>query len=134
MTTLAAASRTAACNATVDQLDGAAGALKIYEGSAPDPDAAATGDLLCNHALPAPCFGAASDDGTTATATANTITPVNASDTGIAGYFRVENSAGTSLWQGTVGTSGADLNLDTLSLESGRQIDITSWTYSQPQS
>lgn len=134
VTTLAAASRTASCNAIVDQLDAAAGALKIYTGSAPDPDSAATGTLLVEWTLPNPAFGAASDDGTNATATAESITAVNAGDTGTAGYFRVENNGGTCLWQGTVGTSGADMNLDTLSIISDREISITSWTFSAPQS
>ena len=133
---LAAASRVALCNAIVDQLDGAAGALKVYTATAPDPDAAATGTLLINWALPVPAFGAASDDGTNATATANAVTAVNAADTGTAGYFRVENNAGTSLWQGTVGTSGsgADIELDTLDITSGREMDLTSWTVTGPTS
>ncbi|MCI4437832.1 MAG: hypothetical protein JHC33_13580 [Ignisphaera sp.] len=66
------------------------------------------------------------------TLTANAITQDSAADaTGTAAFYRILNSAGTVTYaQGTVGTSGADLNLNTTSIVLGGPISVTSLTIS----
>jgi hypothetical protein len=66
------------------------------------------------------------------TLTANPITQDSAADaTGTAAFYRILNSAGTVTYaQGTVGTSGADLNLNTTSIVAGGPISVTSLTIS----
>jgi hypothetical protein len=66
------------------------------------------------------------------TLTANAITQDSSADaTGTAAFFRILNNAGTVTYaQGTVGTSGADLNLNTTSIVAGGPISVTSLTIS----
>lgn len=66
------------------------------------------------------------------TLTANAITQDSAADaTGTAAFYRILNAAGTTTYaQGTVGTSGADLNLNTTSIVLGGPISVTSLTIS----
>jgi hypothetical protein len=68
----------------------------------------------------------------TGTLTANAITQDSSADaTGTAAFYRILNSAGTVTYaQGTVGTSGADLNLNTTSIVAGGPISVTSLTIS----
>ena len=63
---------------------------------------------------------------------ANAITQDSSADaTGTAAFFRILNSAGTTTYaQGTVGTSGSDLNLNTTSIVLGGPISVTSLTIS----
>lgn len=128
----------AACDAIVDLLDGGAGAgkLKIYDGTPPaDVDAALSGNtLLAELALSDPAFGAASDNTGKATATASSITSDTSADaTGTASFFRAEDSNGVEVIQGTVGTSDADLVLNSTSISAGVEVQVTSWTFSVPE-
>lgn len=130
---LPTATRNAKVDAAVDLIDAgaAAGTLKIYSGSQPAAaDDAATGTLLATFTLPDPCFGAAASG----TATASAITNVNASATGTAGWFRVADSDGNTVHDGSVSVTGGggDLELNTTSLVSGVAVSITSYTYTQP--
>ena len=128
--------RTNAMNDLVTAL-GAAGYLLIYSGSAPaNCAAAATGTLLASlplNATPGAASAGVLTFNGTATATAcssgNPIT-ASASATGTAGYARLcTSSAGTTcIAQGTVGTSGADFNLSTTSINSGVTVNITTAT------
>lgn len=129
---LSAGACNAAVDAIVDSLDGAsAGTIKVYTGTAPaDPDTAATGTLLVTFTLANPAFGSASSR----TASLNTVAAATAVATGTAGWFRAANSAGAGQFDGTVGTSGADLNLNTTAITSGTSVSITSGTYTQPGS
>lgn len=105
--------------------------LLIYTGSAPaDIATGATGTLLvtCTHADGSvTAFGATNT--TTLIATGNTSGGIWATgtiaNTGTAGYWRIKDYAGTDVLQGSVGTSGADLNLSSLSLTSGATLNIT---------
>lgn len=112
------------------------GRLSIYTGTAPSVNAAASGTLLVTVTLPADAY-------TTATArsmTLNDPASVNAVATGTAGYFVLHNSTETALTSaataadkrvfGTVGTSGADLNLSTVSITSGGPVDLSGGTIS----
>lgn len=105
---------------------GSAGFLEIYTGSIPANCAAATtGTKLSKHTLGSPMAPGASAGVLSPTLPAN----VNALATGTAGYWRVFKSDDTTCcMQGSVGTSGADLNLNTLALVSGGPVQINSWT------
>lgn len=106
---------------------GNSGTIKVYSGSAPaSADAAATGTLLATFATSTTTWNAASGG---ASALASTLS-VNASASGTAGYARFANSAGTYVIQLSVGTSGADITMDSLSLTSGANTSITNATVS----
>ena len=121
-------------NAMVDALTALAnsGYLRIYDGSQPANanTAVSTQTLLAELRFGATAFGASSSG----TATANAITAdSSANATGTAAWFRVLESDGTTvLWDGSVGTSGADLNLNTTSIVSGATVSITSMTFTHP--
>lgn len=131
----------AACNAIVDLLDAGTppGLLKIYtagSGIPADVDTALTDQtLLATLTLANPAaFGNAADDTGKATATANSITSDSSADaTGTAAFFRATNAAGTAVIQGTVGTSSADLILNSVAISSGAAVSVTSWTFSVPE-
>lgn len=121
-------------NAMLDTLTAAMGSgakLKIYDntGGVPANANAALGSqvLLGTLTFSATPFPAAS----TGTLTANAITQDSAADaTGTAAFFRITTSGDVTLAQGTVGTSGADLNLNTTSIVLGGPISVTSMTIS----
>lgn len=122
-------------NAELDALAPLAnnGYIRIYSGSIPaTPETAASGTLLAELRFGATAFGAAASG----VITANAITQdSSANNTGTAGYYRALQSDGTTaLWDGTVGTSGADLNLNSTSINSGVIVQITSLTVTLPQS
>lgn len=109
---------------------GGAGSLCIFTGTQPanttDPD---SGTLLATCPMSNPAFGAAS----AGVATANSITSdTNIDATGTAGYFRMKSGAGTVIFQGTVGTSGADINFNSVGFIAGGTCAISSLTYTKP--
>ncbi len=66
-------------------------------------------------------------------AVAHAITPdasVNAD--GTAAHFRVKNSDGVVVLQGTVGTSGADINFNSVAFVAGGSCAISSFKVVQP--
>lgn len=106
------------------------GTLRIYSGTPPaTADTALSGNtLLAQLSLSATAFGAASSG----TITANAITSDSSADaTGTASFFRILESDGTTVvYQGSVGTSGADLNLNSTAISSGVTVAVTSLTLS----
>jgi len=118
----------AARNARADQLTsqvGSAGKLRILTGSAPvDVATAQSGTLLAEFTMGTPFAPAASGGVLSPTMPAQ----VNAGNTGTAGYWRLTTSAGVAVAQGTLGTSGSDINLNTLSIVSGGPVVLSSWT------
>jgi len=127
----------AACDAIVDLCDvGGAGKLRIYDGTQPtDADTAIGAQVkLAELTLGNPAFGAAADANPGGRATANAVTADSSADaTGTATWFRVVNNAGTTLWDGSVGTSGADMNLNSVSITLGANVSISSWTFTVPE-
>jgi len=126
------AARNAAADAVVDLIDvGGAGSLRLYSGTAPaDANAALSGNtLLAQLTMNATAFGSASSG----VATANAITQDSSADaTGTATFFRVLAGNGTTVvMQGEVGTSGADLNLNSVAISSGAAVSVSSFTYTQ---
>lgn len=127
----------AACDAVVDLLDGAGSTCKIYTtAQATDPDTAIGAQtLLGTLTFSTPAFGAAADANPGGRATANSITGDSSADaTGTAVWFRCATSGGTAHIDGSVGTSSADMILNTVSIVSGAAIDISSWTVTMPES
>ncbi len=126
----AVAIRNAMLDALGDQADN--GYLRIYDGTQPaDADTAITTQtLLAELRLNAAAFPAASGG----VLTANAITgDAAANATGTATWFRVLKSDGTTvLFDGSVGTSGANLNLNSVAIQSGAAVDVTSLTYTLP--
>jgi hypothetical protein len=102
------------------------GDLKIYAGSVPaNADAALGGaTLLGTLTFSATAFPAAS----AGSITANAITQdAQADATGTASFYRaLKSDHSTVIEQGTVGTSGADLNLNTTSIVINGPIQVTS--------
>jgi hypothetical protein len=127
---LSPAARNAAGDAITALLNaGGAGTIDIRTGAQPtDPATAATGTVLATFTLPATAFAAF----TSGTGNLNTVAAVTASATGTAGWFRMKNNAGTGVIDGTVGTSGAELNLTTTSIQSGGNVSITGGSLSMP--
>lgn len=105
------------------------GYLRIYDGAQPATanTAVSTQNLLAELRLGATAFG----DAVEGICTANAITAdSSANASGQAGWFRVLKSDGSSpLWDGTVGTAGCDLNLNSVTIGAGAQVSVTSMTY-----
>lgn len=114
--------------------DANGGYLVIYTGAQPALDGSLSGTLLVTLDLSATAFATATASAGTVTANANSITNGTAVATGTAGYHAILASNGTTVcWTGSVGTSGADLNLSSLSIVTGALVTCSSYTYSQLQ-
>jgi stage V sporulation protein SpoVS len=118
-------------NAQLDAITtavGTSGILRIYSGSRPANVAAAiSGTLLAECVCNASAFAAAASGGVL---TANAISnDSSANNSGTASHYRLFRSDGTTaVIDGDVSTSGADLNLDNTSINSGQVVSITSFT------
>jgi hypothetical protein len=128
------AAASAAADAVVDLIDGGAGAgtIKIYTGTIPTDADTALGaqTLLATLTFSDPAFGAASNG----VATASAITQDAAADaTGTAAWARIASSTPTTIMDVTVGTSGDDINFNTVSFVTGATVSITALTYTQPK-
>ncbi len=124
----------AAVNASADavcaSLNG--GKLRIYSGTQPASadDEITSQVLLAELTFGSPAYGAA----VAGVATANAITKDSSADaTGTATWFRALKSDNTKVYDGTVGTSGCDLNLNRTDIQSGGEVSVTSLTYTQPK-
>lgn len=113
-------------NARLDAIStfaGNSGFIRIYDGSRPATGGTATtllAELTCNATFAPSASGG--------TLTLNAITQdSSANATGTATWFRLVKSDGTThVFDGSVGTSGADLNLTTTSITTGQPVQITS--------
>lgn len=112
---------------TISATVGASGKVRIYSGTQPANVAAAiTGTILAELPLSATAAGATANGVTTFNAIT---TDSSADNTGTATHFRVLQSNGTTGHiDGSVGTSGADMNLNTTSIIAGGPVAISSWT------
>jgi len=122
-------------NAMIDNCLGNAnsGKLRIYDSTGTGQPATAdtavtTQQLLAELTMNATAFAAASSG----SATANAITDdTSADNTGTATWFRLLKSDGTTpILDGSVGTSGCDLNLSTTSIVTGVDVSVTSFVVS----
>lgn len=107
------------------------GYIRIYSGTRPaTPDTALSGNtLLAELRFGATAFGAASNG----TITANAITAEDSATAGTASWARILQSDGTSpLWDDEVGTATTNIQLPSVTIESGVQVSITSLTHTVP--
>lgn len=113
----------------LDTMVGTSPLLRIYSGTPPaTANAALSGNtLLAELAMSATAFGAAAGTGTVTKTAAAISSDTSADATGTATFFRIYKSDGTTCRiQGTVGTSGADLNLNSTSITSGGTVAVSS--------
>lgn len=111
---------------------GTAAVIEIYGDTQPtDADTAVGAQTkLGTLTMSATAFGSVSDDTPGAIMTAATITAdSSADDTDTATWFRLSTQAGgTAILDGSISTSGADMNFNTVAFTAGSQIEITSLT------
>jgi hypothetical protein len=107
------------------------GYLRIYDGTQPtDADTAVGAQvLLAELRYGATAYGAAVNG----VATANAITPdSSANATGTATWARhLESDGATVVFDGSVGTSGANLNMNSVAISSGAAVSVSAYTYTQ---
>lgn len=132
-TRISNAAATAEADAFSDQLDN--GYLRIYDstggtGQPATVDTAIGSQVLLAElrfsatASPAASNGVITFSALTADASANA--------SGTASWFRAFKSDGTTaIWDGSVGTSGATLNLNSVAISSGAEVSVTSLTYTR---
>lgn len=122
------AARTAKMSALNSEI-GASAKLRLYSGTRPaSPAAAITGTLLAELTCNAGGFGTASGGQLTASAIASNA----ASGTGSASHFRLWKADGaTAVIDGDVAVSGADLNLNNTSINTGQTVSVTSFVITE---
>ena len=124
--TIAAAS-TQAMGAALATNIGAAATIEIRSGAKPaTPETAASGTLLVTIAI----SGSFTSTGGVLTAADPAAAAPAAS--GTAGYFRLKQSGGTAVLDGTVGTSAADLILGSTTITTGVNVDLGVPTFTVP--
>lgn len=124
------------CNTALDAAIGTladSGKLRIYDGTQPahGGDALSGNNLLAELTMGADAFPAAANG----QLAANAITQDSSADaSGTATWFRLFKSDGTTvLCDGSVGTSGCDLNLNSVSIVAGGTVSVTSFTITLPR-
>jgi len=114
---------TTARNALADQIDTlvntGAGTAKMRIKTSADA-------VLVEFSLQNPAFGAAANGQITLNGTPISAT---ASATGTAAKFDVLDRNGSMVFEGSVGTSGADAIIDNTSISSGQTVNLNSLTY-----
>lgn len=124
----AAASRDLALNAAFDVLN--SGKLRVYDGSQPaDADEALGAQVLgADLALNATAFAAAS----AGSKAANAISDDTSADASItATWGSLLTSGDVRKLDFSVGTSGANLNMNSVAISSGATVSVTSFTITQ---
>ena len=123
----------AAVNAEADAVGVALanGYLRIYDGSQPaNADAAISGPVLLAELRwnnSASAFNAASGGAATAKALTK---DSSANAAGTATWFRALAADGTTpIFDGTVGTASCDLNINSVAISAGAEVDVTAYTY-----
>lgn len=121
--TLSTAARNAAADAVVDLIDGGTGAGNLVFQTSGDVEVATL-------AFSATAFGNASSG----TATAASISDDTNATGGTVAKFEAQDGDSTMIFEGSVGTSGEDINLSSLAIGAGDTVSVSSLTYTQPAS
>lgn len=122
---------TATRNARLDAITTVAGnaaLLRFYDGTPPaNANTALSGNTLLAELT---CGSPLASSAASGVLTLNSVTQdSSANATGTAAFWRIYKSDGTTVvMQGSVGTSGADINLSTLSIVSTVPVQLTSMT------
>lgn len=122
---LSAASRNLALNAALDVLNG--GHVLILDGTqATDADTAIGAQVtLANVGMNATAFAAAS----AGSKSANAFTADASADAaGTTTWYRMRKSDNTAVWDGSCGTSGANINWNAVIIALGANVNITGFT------
>lgn len=124
----------AARNVMLDQMNGQLGAggfLRFYDGTQPATADTALGAQvkLAELALSATPFAAAASGSIVANAISN---DTSADATGTATWATFVTSAGVRVWDVSVATSGADINLNAVLIQAGAAVSVTSYNLSIP--
>lgn len=114
---------------------GSAAVLTLYSGTQPaSPDTAVTSQVALAAMTCATTFGSDTNGVLTVGAIGTGTGTANAGAGTAATWYRLATSAGVALIDGSVGTSGADLNLTgTTSIATGQQVSVTSWVLTNGQ-
>jgi hypothetical protein len=127
---ISTAARNAACDAVVDLLDGGAsfGKIRIYDGSQPAGPGTAIGAqvLLAEFTLEDPAFGSAATG--VATLDATPVLTTTGVAAGTATWFRALDSNNLAVFDGSAGTSGTDLILNTATVSVGVNLECSAGT------
>jgi hypothetical protein len=125
----------AALQAIVDDLNLGTPYIEIRTGAPPATlEDAATGTLLATCQMSSPPFLAAVDANPGAMSDADTISDdPSAAATGIAGWFRTYTGTAVAKFQGTVGTSDADMIVNTTNVVSGLPFGVASYVLKLPE-
>ena len=129
--TLAALTANAIADVVAARCDG--GVIRIYSGAkAATADTATAETLLATCTFANPAFSAAA----AGVATAHAITQdASADDTGTAAWFRILDSSGNPVFDGTVGVgAGFDCNVVSTSVTAGDPFPIASMAITAPES
>ena len=124
---MALAYSTSLRNAQLDAITtaiGSSGLLRIYDGTRPATGGTAT-TLLAELPLSTTAAGSAASGVLTFSAITS---DTSANATGTATWFRIATSGGTHVIDGNVGTSGSDMNFNSVSFVSGATIAVSSAT------
>jgi hypothetical protein len=130
---VAVAARNAGLDAIFDRADAGSGpgTIEVRTGSQPaTADTAASGTLLVTFTLADPAFSAASAG--VKDLDADPDLSAAASDTGTAGWARCKDSAGNTVFDGSVGTSGTDFIINSTSITSGQTVNLTLGSVTDP--
>lgn len=116
--------------AAISTQAGASAILTLYSGAQPaSPDTAVTSQVALSTHTCAATFGSAASGVLTVGAIGNGTGSAGAGAGTAATWYRLTTSGGTALIDGSIGTSGADLNLTgTTNIATGQQVSISSWT------
>lgn len=127
--TFSTSHRNADLDARLARLNG--GKIRIYDGARPaSPDVAVGAQvLLAELDFSATAFAAAVGGSATANAIAD---DTSANATGTGAWFRCVDSSNNAEMDGSVGTSGADLNFNSTAIQIGAVVKITSFVVSHP--
>jgi len=125
-----AALKNAQQNAITSTL-GANAVLDLYSGSQPaSPDTAVSSQVLLASLTCNATFAPAASGGVlTLNAISNGTGTAGAGAGTVATWYRLRTSGGTAHIDGTVGISGADLNINNTNIATGQTVSVTSSTY-----
>lgn len=109
------------------------GFLRLYDGTQPATadTAIAAQVLLAELTFGNPAYAAA----VAGVAAVNAITKdSSANATGTATWFRAVTSGGAAVFDGSVGTSGCDLNMDSVAIQINAEVSVSTLPYTHPAS
>lgn len=113
------------------------GDLKIYSGTIPaDADAALGGAvLLTTNEMSNPAYAGGIDANPGGRAVANAISDSTIAVAGTASFFRVTDRDNGAVYQGTITvlSGGGDIELNSVNLQLGATLSITSLSITQPE-